>query len=320
MKRFFGMVLAGSLLFSACTSKPHRSQASKTLPSPTASAPTAPGRIAFVSSERGFGPAGGPSAIEIIDETGANRRVVYRSEMTMSSLAWSPDRSRFALTESGDEFSPPGGLWIVKADGADAHRIRSEGYGPAWSPKGDLIAFSKYVGTRSGLFLIRPDGTGERRLTTCSARCANDVGDGSPSWSPDGKRIAFQRGHEIWIVDADGSHAHALTKCSSASCYHASPAWSPDGTRIAFIAGSGTLWVVRPDGTTLRRQYACQGRSCVWVSNPAWSPDGKTILFTGFVLGGRSGQIMTLTLGESLRTLTVGPPSTCCAVWEPASA
>ena len=175
--------------------------------------------------------------------------------------------------------------------------------------------FAKSFGNSTELYVVRPDGTGERLLTSCAASCS-DLGDYAPSWSPDGKRIVYSHGRELWIVNADGSGAHALTRCVKQLCAHSQPSWSPDGTRIAFIAGSGTLWLVRPDGTTLRRLFACQGRSCLYVSQPKWSPDAKTILFAGGILGGHGGQIFALTLNESLRTLASSPPPQCCAVYQ----
>ena len=69
------------------------------------------------------------------------------------------------------------------------------------------------------IVLIHPDGSGERALA---------VGD-SPTWTPDGKRLAFYRDGNIWTIDADGSGARVLIRDGH------SPAWSRDGTKIAFL-------------------------------------------------------------------------------------
>ena len=48
-----------------------------------------------------------------------------------------------------------------------------------------------------------------------------------PSWSPNGNRIAFNRGHHIYVMDSDGGNLMELSSGRE-------PAWSPDGTKIAF--------------------------------------------------------------------------------------
>ena len=56
---------------------------------------------------------------------------------------------------------------------------------PAWSLKGDLIAFTRFSEDDYDIFTIRPDGTGLRRLTAARGNDAHAV------WSPDGKHILF---------------------------------------------------------------------------------------------------------------------------------
>lgn len=62
--------------------------------------------------------------------------------------------------------------------------------------------------------------------------CASGGPEGNPSWSPDGKRLAFTKdggcGSQVWIVNADGSGLHRLTDGHA----DAWPSWSPDGRTI----------------------------------------------------------------------------------------
>jgi Tol biopolymer transport system component len=95
---------------------------------------------------------------------------------------------------------------------------------------------------------MRADGSGKRRLTRVPVD--NDY-NSIPRWSPDGKQIAFVHlspdvTYSLWLVRADGTHAHAVTHapCSSRYCAReVEPSWSPDGKRIVFVRAS-TISVV----------------------------------------------------------------------------
>lgn len=97
----------------------------------------------------------------------------------------------------------------------------------------------------------------------------------SPSWSPDGTQIAFQRENEIFVVESDGSNPQNIT--SNLDATFRQPAWSPDGDRIAVRIVSGAsgegIYTIKPDGSDL--QAVITG----FVSNPAWSPTGDRISF-----------------------------------------
>jgi Tol biopolymer transport system component len=90
---------------------------------------------------------------------------------------------------------------------------------------------------------MNADGSGLRRLTR------NPAVDADPTWSPDGRRIAFEskRGgnFDIYVMNADGSGQRRLTQSGG------DPAWSPDGRRIAFVGDSG-IYVMHADGSGLR--------------------------------------------------------------------
>ena len=100
-------------------------------------------------------------------------------------------------------------------------------------PRNGLIAYvSKAEGT-SDIWVVGPDGTGNRNLEALSTT------DFGPAWSPDGRLIAFSQWgagtRGISVMRADGSNVHRLT--SGHSDYGA--AWSPDGKRIAFRTTRG---------------------------------------------------------------------------------
>ncbi|MEL6258206.1 MAG: Tol-Pal system beta propeller repeat protein TolB, partial [Pseudomonadota bacterium] len=95
---------------------------------------------------------------------------------------------------------------------------------PVWSPRGDLIAFTKIHQGKFYIGVIRPNGGGERLLTG-----GNAFLDEGPSWSPNGRVIIFFReltersGPAIWSVDLTGRNLRELKTPTDAS----DPAWSP---------------------------------------------------------------------------------------------
>ena len=138
---------------------------------------------------------------------------------------------------------------------------------------GELIAYVQYNLNDADIYVVHPDGTRPRQLTT------NPGFDLSPAWSPDGKRIAFSssnyrsyRGGSfgIFVMDDDGANQLRLT-----SGFDFGPSWSPDGSRIAFQRDSA-IWLMNADGTNA---VPLVGGS-LYGSGPDWSPDGKRIAFS----------------------------------------
>ena len=95
-----------------------------------------------------------------------------------------------------------------------------------------------------------------------------------PSFSPDGRKIAFRSNSQIWVMNNDGTNKQQLTTVGQ----NFTPAWSPDGTKIAFTSnrtGHSQVFMMNQDGTSQTNI----SNSSVYDGAPAWSPDGTKIAF-----------------------------------------
>ena len=137
------------------------------------------------------------------------------------------------------------------------------------------VAFASDRTGNFDIYTMNASGTGVTRLTTDAA----DERD--PSWSPDGKQIAFTRKNgpsdftsDIFVMNADGSNQRKIVRGGA-------PKFSPDGKQLAYHALLGenvniplALWVVNLDGTG-KRVVTDSG------SDPTWTPDGRSLVFGG---------------------------------------
>jgi TolB protein len=157
-----------------------------------------------------------------------------------STPVWSPDKSQivFSSNKEGDR------RWRVYV--ISPAEVRGEGeewtYGqmPAWSADGDWIAYNacNARGNDCGLWVMRPGGFESAHIST-------DGSDTSPSWSPDGSRVAFistrDGNWELYVVDVASGVELRLTDDPATDV---APVWSPDGRRLAFLSDRGGAWAV----------------------------------------------------------------------------
>lgn len=144
--------------------------------------------------------ADGTEKVRLIENVGANEW----------QPAWSPEGTLIAFTSNRD------GGWnihVVNAGGGEPRKVTSDGgWQASWSPDGKRIAFAW---RDTDISIINLDGKGYTRLT--------DQGGWNPAWSSDGTRIAFDKGGDIWVMNADGSDLRQLTRNLGASASR--PSW-----------------------------------------------------------------------------------------------
>jgi TolB protein len=192
-------------------------------------------------------------------------------------------------------------IWTMKQNGTKQTQLTYFGgfaIFPDFSPDGSRIAFSGFVGDPQNdqIFVVDvATGLAPVQLTSCPGTEPNCFSD-FPVWSPDGTKIAFTHGdgfdnndnpvnEQVWVMDADGSNAHALT--SGVDPKDQVPDWSPDGSRIAFSSGqfgSEGIWTMNADGSNQRQLTGCAPTDPAPCENgddfgTAWSPDGSKIAF-----------------------------------------
>jgi TolB protein len=131
------------------------------------------------------------------------------------------------------------------------------------------------------------DGTNKKDLVGGSAGFTYGA-----NVSPDGTKIAYHDNYQVYIANADGSNAKLV---NTGNNFNFDPQWSSDGKLIMFLSGTNgnsSPYVVRSDGTGLRKVADRQGYSGSWPimdvpdfhqgssDVPVWSPDGSWIYYT----------------------------------------
>ena len=219
----------------------------------------------------------------------------------------SPDGRRIVFERQAQTSAE---IYVVNADGTGLKRL-TEGVGcsdceagpvfdesgsPGWSPDGRKIVYRRAWGTitddlieTQALFVMNADGTGKRQLTQLKTPHRGE--DSDPQWSPDGRRIVFQRWNvrgalpdwatALWILDLRSGREWRITPWDLRA--GDTPDWSPDGRRILFHSNvegptekSANLYTVRPNGTGLKQLTFETGGVLNYLGS-SYSPDGKWI-------------------------------------------
>ena len=235
------------------------------------------------------------SRIYAIDEKGTKTSIshpfsYFDVDAPSSSVQWSPNRE-WVMYQTEDTASPDDPkIFVVKADGTKKFELtngdqnsanyKRSGRGPVWSPDGTQIAAEFWNGfwggnQQSGIYMVN---------VSCLAKgqeCIFDyrflVEGWSPSWSFDGKQIAFlSSDKQVSVVSIDDPEDVKTISPKDFTCWGL--AWSPVNNEIVascFDSSPGLgIFLVNSDGSNFRRiTFGSRDQF------PVWSPDGTKIAF-----------------------------------------
>ena len=217
----------------------------------------------------------------LMDRAGGEAVRVTRYAGGVSDYAWAPDSRQLALVVKDPPVEPPATDSVKRPRPIVIDRFQFKEDETGYLDHRRQHVYLIDLPTRSGVLLT-----------------PGDHDDELPSWSPDGKAIAFvsKRGADpdrvnwnVYTVPAEpGADVHQLTTFEGSNgdpYWESRPAWSPDGKWIAYLQGGAPsliyygverLAVVPATGGPARVVSPALDR---WVSEPHWSQDGRSLFF-----------------------------------------
>lgn len=284
------------------------------------------GQTVMPSAPSGLEASSGDGEVSLSwdEATDADTYNVYRDTESGVDASGSPLSEGIGKTSYTDESAENGTTYYyvvsaVETSGNESDPSSEVTASPSSGASSDSrIAFQSNpdgldgIGEADGnteIYTVRLDGSSLRQVTD------EIVSSASPTWSPDGSRVAFASNRdedantEIYTIRPDGSDLRQVTDPANVEDGRVAdilPEWSPSGDRIALTRDPDTtfrdttearIYTVDPDGSDLKQV----ARDSAIGFYPTWSPDGSRIAFTT----SGSAEIFTIQPdGSDLRRVT----------------
>ena len=304
--------------------------------------------------------------IWILNSSASNARQLVTDDFTDGPATLSPNGRTVAFTRIvtfsfEDALADPtlaDRIMLVNVDGSGLREIKTgfggrnlcadDMEGDGFSPDGGRIVFARLCVNSAtfGLWTANVDGTDAREVTRNAVSHASlmrylrdgigfaHVEDHRASWSPNAKRLVFQRVDTstspervaLFTIGIDGKDLRQVTPWELDAN---DPDWSPDGALLVFNSPAESpilqnIYTIRPDGTALTQltsglsTYADGGGP---TFHPTWSPDGRQILFTHSPSTGGVGDLFVMNAdGSDLHLVAPTTINENDASWGPSPA
>jgi Tol biopolymer transport system component len=223
-------------------------------------------------------------ALYMMDAGGNNQKRLL--DFPVSACTWSPDSRKLLFVSAFEDPArddndvqqgkrpPMSAAYVLELATGTHKRLTSFGQicSASWSPNGRLIAISLGSNERADIYVVSLDGKVARHVTQAATM------DIQPSWSPDGKTIAYVAvspptsdvpGTGVYTIKDDGS---VNTRVSDIAAYDAT--WSPDGTKLLLLASDGIYLLAMNGGKPLRLSNRSDR-----PLDAVFTPDGQKVMF-----------------------------------------
>lgn len=226
-------------------------------------------------------------------------------------------------------FSAGGDLVTIHPDGSERHNLTSSAIyegASALSIDGKYVAFAAAEAGNGDILIAPWHALGDPEKYSNITQ-SSDYDDSGPSWSPDGRHIAFGsfRNGNWGIYTADLLiyeeyidplllQQHRLTHNKG---FEGHPAWSPDGLWVAYTSDRGFRWQIYLTQTSGSHTIPMTGTTNLRSTGyPTWSPDGSQLAFASTFNGSWDIYVMQMD-GSGLRQLTSDPAADWHPAWSP---